>query len=551
MPFADYIDPAAEQPATPPATPDVGYGEDIGKGFVGGLGRGTAGALGIGGTVGGLIRSGLGYAGVPEDYLNKGAAVVRAMGNVVPQARILTGPDASQVQQGIESVTGKFYEPKTMPGQYASTVGEFAPSALIPGGGGLAARAVNTVAPALASETAGQYFKGTPAEPYARIAGGMLAGPAVSKAITPMATPASAARQADIALLQGEGIPLSAGQRTGSKSLQWMEANAADMPGSAGRAAEMKAAQDTAYNRAVTSRMFDPTQLQRRGIGPDVNLPDPGAYTAGKQSLKDEYTRLSQNTFQSDPQLHGDLVAARQHYEGNTLPSQRAAGSRDLNTLHNELVDKLVAGQGTMPGSQYQAIRSRFGKLADSSQADPYLAEALQKSQKALDDAMFRGLPPAEAAAWKLNNQRYAVMKDLTPTIAKSGGESLSPQAVAQALRASNPDRYAAQTGVLDPLSRAAANVIKPMPQSGTAARLGMQKLFNVPQIVMSAGAAGAGALTGNPLVAGAAALAPFVGPRVALSRPGQAYLGNQALPQNMRDIIAQELMQQLISRRQ
>jgi hypothetical protein len=76
------------------------------------------------------------------------------MGVVNPIAKLLTGPDATQVQQGIENYTGPLYQPKTVPGQYASTLAEFAPGALVPGGGGLATRAVNTVIPALASETA-------------------------------------------------------------------------------------------------------------------------------------------------------------------------------------------------------------------------------------------------------------------------------------------------------------------------------------------------------------------------------------------------------------
>src|SRR6187399_801034 len=143
-PWEDYTPPAAAAPAAPA----VGYGEDIGKGFVGGVGRGVAGTLGIGGTLGNLGRWGLGKAGVPEEYLDKGAAVLRAAGTYVPAARLLTGPGGAETQKSIEDYTGKFYEPQTVPGQYASTLGEFAPGALIPGGGGVVARAVNTVVPA-------------------------------------------------------------------------------------------------------------------------------------------------------------------------------------------------------------------------------------------------------------------------------------------------------------------------------------------------------------------------------------------------------------------
>src|SRR5436190_2093247 len=69
--FDDYVDPVG-RPAAPPdenapnaqfglssgggarseyAGPDVGYGEDIAKGTVGGLGRGTAGVIGGGGSL--------------------------------------------------------------------------------------------------------------------------------------------------------------------------------------------------------------------------------------------------------------------------------------------------------------------------------------------------------------------------------------------------------------------------------------------------------------------------------------------------------------------
>ncbi len=76
-PWEDYQAPASasgkpwEEYAPPAAAastgPSVGYGEDIGKGFVGGVGRGVAGTLGIGGTLGSLGRWGLGKAGVPEE----------------------------------------------------------------------------------------------------------------------------------------------------------------------------------------------------------------------------------------------------------------------------------------------------------------------------------------------------------------------------------------------------------------------------------------------------------------------------------------------------
>jgi hypothetical protein len=71
------------------------------------------------------------------------------------------------------------YQPKSVPGQYAKTIGEFAPMAVNPSGGALPALGkfiTGGVLPAVASETAGQFTKGTGFEGPARIAGAVLGG---------------------------------------------------------------------------------------------------------------------------------------------------------------------------------------------------------------------------------------------------------------------------------------------------------------------------------------------------------------------------------------
>ena len=194
--------------------------------------------------------------------------------------RVFSGPDAGQVQGAIEGVTGKFYEPQTIPGQYASTIAEFAPGALMPGGPAgsvaraIAAKTLNTVVPAVTSETAGQLTKDTPYEPYARFAGGLGGGVAGARLVTPIG-PAEGAYARAVAALEKEGIPLTAGQRTGSKTLQWTESNAVDMPAVGGQAARIQAAPREALDRAVTQRIYDPAELAARGVPEDVNLPDP------------------------------------------------------------------------------------------------------------------------------------------------------------------------------------------------------------------------------------------------------------------------------------
>lgn len=84
-------------------------------------------------------------------------------------------PSAERVQRGVETVTGSFYKPQTTAGEYAQTIGEFAPSAAI-GPGGLVRKIMETAVPAVASETAGQATKGSAAEPAARLIGAIMGG---------------------------------------------------------------------------------------------------------------------------------------------------------------------------------------------------------------------------------------------------------------------------------------------------------------------------------------------------------------------------------------
>lgn len=82
------------------------------------------------------------------------------------------------------------HQPETTAGEYAHTAGAFVPALLLPGGGANATQRTLTqgarrlgqraltdvVAPAVASETAGQLTEGTPIEPVARLAGAIAGG---------------------------------------------------------------------------------------------------------------------------------------------------------------------------------------------------------------------------------------------------------------------------------------------------------------------------------------------------------------------------------------
>lgn len=152
---------------------------DIAKSGGIGLAKGVIGLAGIGGDAGALGAKGLDLAadklGVSPETVAKVKSVAKSA-LPAPISGILSGPTSEDIQKKIEGVTGEFYKPKTVAGEYAQTAGEFAPGVLGGGEGLLAKLASRVAAPALASETAGQLTKGTDLEPYARVAGAVTGG---------------------------------------------------------------------------------------------------------------------------------------------------------------------------------------------------------------------------------------------------------------------------------------------------------------------------------------------------------------------------------------
>ena len=538
-PWQKYGGEAASTAAS--AAVEPGYVEDIAKGAAGGLGRGTAGTLGMGGDIGSMVRAGAEKAGLSRETIDKAAAAARYLPMLpgpMAAAKFLTGPGSQEVEKAITPYTGEFYQPKTVPGEYASTIASFIPGAAIPGGGGLAARTANVLAPGIASETAGQVTKGTSAEPAARFMGGVLGGIGGSRLLTPTGPP-TAARQEAVNVLEAAGVPVSAGVRTGSKPLQWAESVAGDMPLSSAAAGRLTERTKEAYDRAITEKLFGP--------GAD-KLPDAKAMEAGRQALSDKYNQLAQNNqLRADPQLINDIYAAERNYAANALPSQKTTGSRDIEKIRDDIANALIQGQGSTSGTWYQRQRSTLGRHEKAlGNTDPEAANAMKDMKTALDQAMARSLPPDDFAAWMKNNERWRNMKRVQGAVA-TAGEHLSPAGVAQSVRSGRAGQYARSSDDLDELARAGATVLKELPQSGTGPRTAMQNLFNLPTL-LSSGGGGALGSTFGPLGALAGAAAPSLAMRAVVSGPGQAYFSNQLAPQHMRDIMAQTLAQQAIT---
>lgn len=110
------------------------------------------------------------------------AGKAKAAANLVPSAtRLPTSRDIGDAVAGKKGV--QYHDPQTTAGEYARTLAQFAPAAIMPGS--VATRAANVVVPALTSETAGQLTEGSPIEPYARIAGALAGAGGVALASQP------------------------------------------------------------------------------------------------------------------------------------------------------------------------------------------------------------------------------------------------------------------------------------------------------------------------------------------------------------------------------
>lgn len=501
----------------------------------GGIGL-AKGVIGLGGSVGDLTD--LGAKGIEHasNFISDKLGIDRYQR---PETSSVLNniPTSASLTKNVEGVTGDFYKPKTTAGEYAQTAGEFAP-AIFGGGEGLLSRLATRVAgPAAASETAGQLTKGTEAEPYARTVGALMS-PAMLAAgrrvITPL--PATAERTNLANTLRGEGVDLTAGQATGSRPLQWAESAFGDMPGAGGRPAQMMTDQGEQFTGAALRR-----------IGEDAPRATPDVIDNAFDRIGGQFQAIGgRNHLVPDQQLVNDLGTVRDNYNRVVGPSSRAPAVEDTIA---DIAHQIRGNGGVLAGDQYNALASQLGSDARAARNDPYLQRALQGHKDALDDAFERSLHASgntqDLAALREARNQYrnlmVVEKAATGAGSNAAEGLISPSSLRNAVVQQNRRSYARGQGDFADLARSGEALLKPLPQSGTAPRQNMQHALSL------LGGAVGGASGGFP---GAAAgiVAPAVAGRVLMSRPFQAYLGNQALLPGARDSVPTSLARALVA---
>lgn len=494
------------------AKPPVNLAEDIAKS--GGIGL-AEGAIGIAGLPGDATQLATGILGRFAGNQKPGpSASPKPETGLPPSAPEPLLPGSRQLRDIAEQQFGKFYEPKTIPGQYARTVGQMAPNALLPGGP--ARRIANVLLPAFGSETAGQATKGSSLEPYARVAGALAGMPSIGgRVVTPI--PASAERNRFVDILRNEGVDsLTAGQTTGNKRLQWMEQSLSDLPGGGGGAARVA---------ELGKEQF--TQAALRRVGENATRADDITMSNAFDRIGQQFDDLAnRNQAHADQQLLQNVQNTIGEYYNLVEQPNRVPA---VTNYARELFNHLQQNGGVLPGNIYQSLRSRMEATARNT-GNNEARNAIRELRHAVDDVMERSIQannPADLGAWQEARRQYRNMLPLERAVTGAGSETaeglVSPSQLRNAVVSQNRRAYARGEGDYAELARSGEAVMKTLPQSGTAPR---SFWYNMAEAIP-------GVLAG----------------RTVMSTPVQGYLGNQVLAPVLRgtapsrDAIIQLLM--------
>lgn len=527
--FSDLPAPGNVTPAAP-AAPQTDFNETAFAQGTSGVNEGIANVLGLPvDATQGLLR--LGAAGI----------------NAATGSDIQLPIDAIGGSQSIKAAMAPAIRPESADSgnQMIRRVGEEVGAALVPGMGVVAKAA----APLRSAAAQGAVALGSggaaavaqqvaPDNPMAELAaqilgGGVVAGGsrALQKAVTPF--PIQAERQAMNDIMAREGVELTPGQQTGNKGLQYAES---ELGG--GRIANLTEQQAEQFTRAA---------LSRAGISAPRATPE--VMDRAFNDLGAQFDGLAtRNYVAPDAQLGQDLGAVVQEYNSLVPETSRAP---IIEGVLNDVVRAIQTGpipgagpravtagpvNGVISGESYQALRSRLNRMARKS-TDPELQDALFGIQSALDDAMERTLQqvnPEDLGAWRQVRGDYRNLIALEQSVSRAGENAamgiITPANLRSAVAQQGKRAYVRGQGDFADLARGGVATMTPLPQSGTAPR---QFVRNAGMAFPALAGAGIGGAGGDAFgaMAGMAAGAAVPGAlgRLMLSRPGRAYLTNQA----------------------
>jgi hypothetical protein len=468
----------------------------------------------------GLINA----AGAPGDLSEYGARGIdwatRKIGGLLG-VDVKPRPDqpfrggSGDIKGAIEGVTGKFYESKTPEGKILRSAVSTATNPIsYVGPGGLALKAAQAGLAGAGSEAAGQMAEGTGYETPARIAGAIAAPSALnvaSRVVQPIRS--SAAQQRMVKTLEDEGVTaMTAGQRTNNTALKYGEDILGNAP-LAGQKANRIQEEGTAQLARAAAQKADET-----GFMTDI----------GPKALAKNYDRLNNNldgiaastTVNMDRQFGSELAHIARKYIGTVGPVKRGGWNPEVK-VQMENILAAARGSRTLPGTTYKEVRRHLTGLRDGAKGAH--ATAFQEIRNALDGAFARSVSPADQALFQRSLREWGAQKDLSRAVTSARAIKvpeghLDANSLRQTAITNNRTGHARGEGPFYDLSEAAARVMAPLPNSGTAQRYGILSA------VSALGGAGGSLLGPGGLVAGLGL--PAALGKALMAKPTQAYLG-------------------------
>jgi len=528
-----------EAPPQAAAAPQRGFGESVAR-LAGQVGAGFNERLGqVVGALPDLYNRGLRAAGLPA----------------MPEGAYTRG-----IQQGFEATLGAAPAPEGTAELAARGAGKGivdVGTMLIPAGrvaaatapaAGVAPSLVNRAATVMASQPALQTVAGTAAgavgeatdSPLAALATA-LAVPTVAatgaRVITPIQQQGNAEYRALVAAAEREGIPVTAGQATGSRFLKNLEGRLEQLPFTGARQRAIREASEDAFTRAV---------MRRTGTAAGDTSPD--TLNAIRSKLGSEFESIAnRNTLNVTPDLQNRLAQIEDSLR--FIPAELAGPVKSrIEQLRGMMVAPpssggvpLAPGQTApnpvIPGASYRMLDSALGRsMRSTSNGD--LRAALGDLRDTLRTAMDNSISPEDAAAWDQLRRDYANLMVISRAAGGAGEAAatgrISPLALRGAVNQSTGGGYAFGRGDLNELARIGQSVLRPPPDSGTAGNQAANDLLTG-RIALLSGLGGAGgAVVAGPVGGVAGAMLPLALPRMVQalmnSEAGQAYLRNQAI---------------------
>lgn len=356
----------------------------------------------------------------------------------------------------------------------------------------------------------------------------------VRRAITPNAIDARRLEAADV-WRQATGQEPTAGAITGSPLLQRTETTLGDAPLAGGKYTKAMRKNNEGFSR-FAAKSFGETELE------------PEAFESASDRLGKVFEDSAKNMEIAHSTKFGNTLSKigfDLNNEGLSDPEIKRI-EQMLKNVQNGFVTK-TRGPALVDGEAYQTMTRKGTPLERAMQdPNPNISYYATRIRSALDDAMeetvntavknafSRGKPGGDAqyramrlaeGAEQLRDARRQWFNMIAVRGAADEEGVVTPQRLRRALT-NTQDRktmYALSRGDLAPVARAGSLLFRGLPDSNTAQRA---LLTAIPSAIAGA------FLWGEPITGVAAGTAaPGLTGRVLMSRPAQAYLKNQLLP--------------------